>query len=163
MDFVINLTQLPFLFAIIGLLIIVLFANCIYMNMQLAGLKRRYESLMFGVEGKNLEEMLLTKLQDLSTAKKDIAVLNEKSADISTKLMKCVQRVGVVRFNAFDDMGSDLSFAIALLDDKNNGVVISSIYGRNEARCYAKPVLNSTSKYSLSDEEKKAILDSKNF
>jgi hypothetical protein len=68
-----------------------------------------------------------------------------------------VQRVGVVRFDAFEDMGGQLSFATALLDAHGRGVVLSSIHGRREARIYAKPVESGTSRYNLTDEEKEAI------
>lgn len=65
--------------------------------------------------------------------------------------------MGIVRFNAFDGTGSDLSFSVALLDSRRNGVVITSLYGRNESRVYGKPVENGESPYTLSPEEKEAI------
>ena len=68
-----------------------------------------------------------------------------------------VQHVGLVRFNAFSNTGSDLSFAVALLDHHGDGVVLSSIYGRNESHAYAKPVSKGVSSYNLSDEEREAI------
>jgi hypothetical protein len=63
----------------------------------------------------------------------------------------------IVRFNAFEDTGSDLSFAVALLDADYNGVVLSSIFGRNESRTYAKPVVAGQSSYFLTNEEKEAL------
>lgn len=68
-----------------------------------------------------------------------------------------VQHVGVVRFDAFEDMGGRLSFSAALLDGRGDGVVITSINGRQETRCYAKRVENGTSIHNLSDEEEQAI------
>lgn len=68
-----------------------------------------------------------------------------------------VQHVGVVRFDAFEDMGGRLSFSAALLDGHGDGVVITSINGRQDARCYAKRVENGTSIHNLSDEEEQAI------
>ena len=70
---------------------------------------------------------------------------------------KAVQKVGVVRFSPFEEIGSDLSFAIALLDHHHNGVVLSSIFGRDESRCYAKPIKNGESNYVLTEEEKQAL------
>ena len=72
-------------------------------------------------------------------------------------LTKCIQKVGMVRYNAFKDTGSDLSFALALLDDKNNGVVLNGIYSREMSNIYAKPVQNGVSSYTVSEEEKQAI------
>ena len=73
----------------------------------------------------------------------------------------CVQKVGVVRFRAFEDTGSDLSFAVALLDSEDNGVVLSSLFGRTESRVYAKPVEHGASSYLLSTEENEALSKAK--
>ena len=68
-----------------------------------------------------------------------------------------VQQVGIVRFNAFDNTGSDLSFAVAMLNAANTGFVLSGIYGREESRVYAKPLIKGESTYTLTKEEKQAI------
>ena len=83
--------------------------------------------------------------------------LNTRCDGLRDQLMDCVQKVGVVRFNAFDDTGSDLSYSVALLDERKDGVVFSSIFGRDENRCYAKPVKNGKSDYPLSKEELEAL------
>ncbi len=67
----------------------------------------------------------------------------------------------MVRFTAFDDPGRDLRFAIALLDEESNGLVLSSIFGRSESRVYAKPIVRGESSYFLSDEEKAALVQAK--
>ena len=68
-----------------------------------------------------------------------------------------IQKFGMVRYNAFEEMGGNLSFSLALLDDHGDGVVLTSISGRTEARIYAKPVKSLTSTHNLSDEEREAI------
>jgi hypothetical protein len=68
-----------------------------------------------------------------------------------------LQRFGLVRYDAFDDMGGRMSFSAALLDDNGDGVIISSINGRTETRTYAKLVRGLTSEHNLSDEEREAI------
>jgi hypothetical protein len=65
--------------------------------------------------------------------------------------------VAIIRYNAFGETGSDLSFSVAIVDDAQNGVVITSIFGREESRVYAKPLTAGTSTYPLSDEEQAAI------
>lgn len=85
---------------------------------------------------------------------KNIELALEK---LEKKVSMTLQRVGVVRFNAFEDVGSDLSFALAVLDDNGDGFVISSLFGRNETRTYAKPVTGGKSGYQLSAEEREAI------
>ena len=72
-------------------------------------------------------------------------------------LVKSIKKVGIIRYNAFKDVGSDLSFALALLDDQNNGVVLNGIYAREMSNIYAKPIENGKSNYVLSEEESQAI------
>ena len=66
-------------------------------------------------------------------------------------------RVASVRFRAFEDMGGDLSYAVALLDANNDGVIFSSIFAREDSRSYIKPIKNGSSDYPLSDEEKDVL------
>jgi hypothetical protein len=68
-----------------------------------------------------------------------------------------VQRIGLVRYDAFEDMGGRLSFSAALLNAAGDGMVITSINGRSDTRCYAKPVAGAGSAHNLSDEEAEAI------
>ena len=72
------------------------------------------------------------------------------------------QKIGIVRYNAFKDTGSDLSFSLAILDAHNNGVVLNGIYARDSSNIYAKPIENGQSKYILSNEEKEAIYKAMN-
>ena len=76
---------------------------------------------------------------------------------IDERTQRSLQHIGLVRFNPFDDTGSDQSFAIALLDDRSDGIVISSLHGRANTRVFAKPVANGGSPHNLSDEESEAI------
>ena len=70
-------------------------------------------------------------------------------------MKKSIQKVGIIRYNAYKDTGSDLSFTLALLDENNNGVVLNGIYSREMSNIYAKPIENGKSTYTLSDEEQK--------
>jgi hypothetical protein len=90
----------------------------------------------------------------LEGAINQLASNQKKLADLA---QASVRHVGVVRFDAFEDMGGRLSFSAALLDGKGDGVVITSINGRQDTRCYAKQVENWTSIHNLSDEERQAI------
>ena len=69
----------------------------------------------------------------------------------------CIQKIGIVRYNAYSDAGNDLSFAVALLDNKNNGIVFNGIYSREMSNIYAKPVVNGKSKYNITEEENQAL------
>jgi uncharacterized protein YlxW (UPF0749 family) len=83
--------------------------------------------------------------------------LAAEHARIDEKLGVAIQRVGLVRYDAFEDMGGRLSFSAALLNASGDGVVITSINGRADTRCYAKPVAEGASAHNLSDEEAEAI------
>ena len=90
----------------------------------------------------------------LEGAMRQLAAGEKRLAEL---FQAAVQHVGVVRFDAFEDMGGRLSFSAALLDDHGDGVVITSINGRQDTRCYAKHVQNGTSIHNLSEEEEQAI------
>ena len=145
---------------IIGLnfvLILILFFMCISDKRKIKKLKLKYNKFMNGLSDVNIEEVLgdcLEKVNGIIKKNKDIEYqLNT----IEGSMYYCVQKVGVVRYNAFDNVGSDLSFSIALLDKNDDGLVISNLYTRDSSSTYAKPVQSSKSKYALSAEELKAI------
>ena len=109
-------------------------------------------------EPKNLKEVLgvLKNLEErLKKTDKKLQILEKNSKFF-------LQKVGIIRFNPFPEVGSNQSFSIALLDNNNNGVVITSLYSREENRVYGKPIKNGISEYSLSKEEIKAIKRAKN-
>jgi len=118
---------------------------------------RKYEKMMSGVETKNLEQMLTTHIEKVSKVSFKTLEMENALKNVRAMAERSIQNVGIVRYNAFSDTGSDLSFAIALLDFRGNGMVISSLFGRNETRTYAKPVTEGRSTYHLSDEEQEAI------
>lgn len=95
--------------------------------------------------------------QELSRLKLAVRQLDEEQRRTGELLMSSVQRVGLVRYDAFEDMGGHLSFSAALLDAHGDGLVITSINGRQDTRCYAKPVEGWTSRHNLSGEEEQAI------
>jgi hypothetical protein len=120
-------------------------------------LLRRYRLLLNGESGRDLDSILLAQGDDLETLKQAVTALDRRVDTLAAEALNHVQRTGIVRFNAFPDTGSDLSFAIALLDGHDNGFVISSLYGRHESRIYAKPIKAGVSTYTLSEEEKQAL------
>lgn len=149
-----NLTMI--LMVISAGMLIILLLVCMIMIRQ-AGIIKRYRSLMKGNDGLNLEEVLYAHIEELRAMKVRAAELEKHCNELDKICMSSIQRVGIVRFNAFDNTGSDLSFAVAMMDGKNNGVVLSSLFGRNESRIYAKPLIDAASSYMLTDEEKAAI------
>ena len=95
--------------------------------------------------------------KDLKEVLKQFEELKKQVEKISQTSKASVQRIGIVRYNPFSNVGGDQSFSIALLDGNDNGVVITSLFSRDGNRVYGKSVKNGQSEYSLSGEEKKAI------
>jgi len=120
-------------------------------------LQDHYRALMEGVDGADLAAALEVYGRRLGGAEADIAVLAGQAAGLDRRLRLALQRVGVLRFNAFDDVGGEQSFAIAFLDESGNGVVVSGLQGRDGGRVFAKPVRGGRSQYALSAEEERAI------
>ncbi|MCL6547424.1 MAG: DUF4446 family protein [Alicyclobacillus sp.] len=105
----------------------------------------------------DLEQVYERTLQQVEALKREVEGIARELESLREELRHKVSTPGILRFNAFSDMGSDLSFSLALLDDRDNGVVLSSIYGREESRVFAKPVRAGRSEYPLTDEETQAI------
>ena len=145
---------------IIGFVIVnfIILIGLIIMIVKISKLNKRYETFIKKIgNGKNIEEDLENYMYKVDRVEKQNAEINEYCKNIDNELQKCIQKVGIVRYNAFKDVGSDLSFALALLDDNNNGIVLNGIYSREMSNIYAKPIKNGQSTYTVSDEENEAI------
>lgn len=119
---------------------------------------KKYEKNMNKLgEGKDFSQMLskyVSQVEELN--KRDDQIISVCN-NINSELAKCIKKVGLNRYDAFGNTKNKLSFALALLDRDNNGIVINSIYGQDNSNVYAKPIKNGKSEYNLSDEEKQAI------
>lgn len=122
-------------------------------------LEKRYKSFISKLsKGSNFEGMLREYIEKTEQVEIENREIKEEHERIEKRMNKCIQKIGVVRYNAFADTGSDLCFALALLDFEDNGVVINGVYSRdNTTTTYAKPVKNGTSKYVFSKEEQEAV------
>lgn len=123
---------------------------------ELQALKQKYDFFTQG-DNTNWDELLTKTLTEVRAAKADMKILSENQKAMREQMKNCVQKVKLMRYNAFTDTGSDLSYSLSLLDENDNGVVLSSIYGREDNRTYAKPIENGKSTYLLSDEEKEVL------
>jgi len=108
-------------------------------------------------EPKNIKEILAS----FNNLEKEVKKLSEELSVLKKEDKFSVQKVGVIRFNPFAEVGSDQSFSVALLDANDCGVVITSLFSREENRIYAKPLNNGQSQYLLSEEERQAIEQAK--
>lgn len=148
--------QYVVILVLVVIIIILLFMQ-ILDRVEINRIEKRYKKLMKGSAGKNLEEMIYEYNNKIDKSLEISKHIESMYLDVDERLKKCVQKVSVIRYRAFDDVGSDLSYSIAMLDGNNNGLVITGIYGRSETTSFTKPVENGISKYDLSEEEKLAI------
>lgn len=147
-DFLVTVFILLIIFIILTIIniILVIYANVKYLRfMKKLG------------NGSNLDEMLKEYLRDVNEIKKDNSEIKAYYTKLDHDIDCCIQKVGLVRYNAYKDVGSDLSFAIALLDRNDNGIIFNGLYGTESSNIFAKPIKGGLSKYQLSEEEKEAL------
>lgn len=118
---------------------------------------RRWKQLLTHSEGGSLEHTLYETLRRVSLMEETLKSHGNRLEQLQSQTNQCLQRVGLVRYDAFPDMGGQQSFALAVLNEHGDGVVISGIHSRQEMRVYAKPILKRTSTIGLSDEEHQAL------
>ncbi len=152
-------SNLEITYAVIGMavLLLLVYVVAIILLVKLSNMKKKYKKMMTGIESADLEKMLLehiAKVKQIESQNRDIEIDNEA---IHAILQTTIQRVGIVRFAAFEDVGGDLSYAVALLDQTNTGIILSSIFSRSSSTTYMKPIDKGNSSYKLSQEEQEAL------
>ena len=120
----------------------------------------KFRRLTAGKSG-NLEESITHLKDNQKEAEKFMKEMEKYLTDVEKRLQKSVQAVETVRFNAFDGVGANQSFATAILNQHGDGVVFSSLYGRERTSVFSKPLKSHTSEHELSDEEKQAVKKAK--
>lgn len=156
LESIIAIYSTEIILGIVGLNLLLLLINIIN-RIKISSITKKYNKLVEGVSATSLEDMLMEHLDEIKIVKNELDTVKKYCDDINSRLKLSLQKIGFIRYNAFSDMGSDLSFSVALLDEALNGFVITSIYGREECTMYAKPVVKGNSSYALSVEEMQAI------
>lgn len=146
-----------FMLILLGLNIILLIAF-IMVLIKVFAINKKYKDFMQKLgNGKDIEEDLENYMYRVERVEKQNAEITDFIQKLDNDFEKSIQKIGIVRYNAYKDTGSDLSFTLAMLDENNNGVVLNGIYSRETSNIYAKPVENGKSSYILSEEEQEAI------
>lgn len=143
----------PFVILGLGISCIIMFICLIVLFRKTSKLQKKYKRLMHGSKGKNLEQLIMSRLDSIEEMNLKTNELNAQYEKLESELNKCIQKVSIMRYRAFDNVGSDLSFSIAMLDKNNDGIMLTGIYGREDSTTYAKPIDKGISKYNLSEEE----------
>lgn len=155
MDTVFNIINEYSIFIIAGLTAItaLLFLIIIALMVSVGKLNKKYKRMMRGTKTRNLEELINSNLDKIDEALGNSEKSLETVKAFGEQIKTCVNKVSIIRYKAFPDVGSDLSFSIAILDSNNDGIILTGIYSRHDSTTYAKPVDKGISRYELSEEE----------
>ena len=153
---------LPYIVVVMGIIVLLLLILVIVLCKSVSTLENKYRKLMRGTSNKNLEEVIVSKLNNIQEAENAAREAAKLCEDLKDEVKGCVQKVGIMRYKAFEDVGSDLSFSIAMLDAHNDGIVLTGLYGRHDSTTYAKPIDKGISRYELSEEEAHVLKEAMN-
>lgn len=126
-------------------------------NIILSCRLRSYKKLTRLMQGGTVEEHIVTLEERLRSQQQAISDVKDTASGIQEQISRFPQHWHLERYNAFENTGSDLSFSLALLNDTEDGFVLTGIFGREDTRIYAKPVVGGKSTYHLSEEEMLSI------
>ena len=146
-------------YLILGLAVItlILFITVIICLIKMSQLYRRYDLFMRGKDAETLEDLLIKQIEDINLLKIEDKTNKENIRSINRNIRASFQKLGLVRYNAFQGMGGNLSFAIALLDYTNTGFVLNSVHSREGCYMYLKRVDRGQTEVLLGSEEREAL------
>ncbi len=148
----------PTLVALVALAIaVVLVAVSAWLFARLRSVERTLEALTRGEDGKSLAGVIETHLDKVYAVARETDALQRRTEVIEREGRRAFQRLGLVRYNPFEDTGGNQSFALALLDADGDGTILTSLHTRQATRMYAKPVRRGRSDAALSAEEAEAL------
>ena len=120
-------------------------------------LKEKYELFMSGKNAKSLEKDIIKLFEDNKTIEEEQEKARKDIRDLNKRLAYCYQKIGLVKYDAFNQMGGKMSFCLCLLNDKNNGFILNSVHSTDGCYSYTKEVSRGECELELGDEEKKAL------
>ena len=142
---------------ILAVLLVFLILQFFWLRAKVNRLYRKYKYFMMGEDGGSIEMKLSTEVRELRDMVESSQGMLHQQELLATMQLKSFQKIGLVRYDAFDETGDKLSFSLTLLDGKNNGVVLSSLAGHDASRIYAKAVTGGECREALSSEEAESI------
>lgn len=148
--------NLTLVIAVLVVVIMILAGLLFSVKGKLNALQSKYDYFTQGKEA-NIDVVLTDTLTELHKTQAELAVLQEKHAKLQAQVQGCLQNVKLIRYDAFDAMGGEMSYSLLLTDAKKDGILLTSIYGREESRSYVKDIKEGKSSYPLAEEEKKLL------
>lgn len=146
-----------YLFIVLFILQIVLIVLLVILNDKYKRLQKSYTTFMKGKNGKNLERSIFKKFSELEAISELVKENEEKIQDIYKKMESHYQKIGIVKYDAFHEMGGNLSFALTMLDENDNGWIFNAMHSREGCYTYIKEIVKGESYIELSEEEQQCL------
>lgn len=153
-------TLFPYLFigcCVLGIICIVMLVLLIINMVNIRKMKRNYRIFMNGKTAENLEDSILEHFKEIDNLKSITDKHTSQIAAITEEMFSVYKKLGMVKYDAFNEMGGKLSFALAMLDKNNNGFVMNAMHSREGCYTYVKEIIKGESFITLADEEKQAL------
>ena len=145
------------IFIFLLILIVILFVLYVNVTMKYNRLKSSYTTFMRGKDGKTLEESMMSGFADVESVLKYTKQNRLDIQKINKRMEKSYQKLGIVKYDAFNEMGGKLSFSLALLNASNDGFVLNAVHSREGCYTYIKEIIDGNSIIVLAQEEQEAL------
>ena len=149
--------DIAWIFLVLFILILALAVLLIVLFTQFRSMKKKTMKFMKGKDGRSLEKDIIGLFEDNRFIKNENATIKEDIRQIQKRMRHCFQKVGLVKYDAFNQMGGKLSFCLCLLDERDSGFLLNSVHSSDGCYSYTKEIERGECKLSLGDEEKKAL------
>ncbi len=149
--------DIAYLFIGIIVLFIILFVIVIVQINKIGKLRKKYEKFMLGKNAESLEDEITGLFEDITYLKEAADTSRKEISRLYKKQEKTYQKIGLVKYDAFKQMGGKLSFSLALLDEMDNGFLLNSVHSTDGCYSYVKEIKAGECSIALGDEEKKAL------
>lgn len=146
-------TVIYILLVLVVILIVMSFLIIYKMNL----ISRKYYALMSGKKGADLEKIIRIRFKEMDQVKANAKRVTKEHKEIKQHLSSSYSKMGLVKYDAFNEMAGKLSFVLALLNEDNSGVVLNAMHSREGCYTYAKEIIKGESYIPLSEEEKEAL------
>ncbi len=140
-----------------GIFIIALFILVIITLVKIKKVNQRFKNFMRGKDAESLEEVIVKYLDKIDNLEEENNERKKQINNITENLLITYQKIGIVKYDAFNEMGGKLSFSLALLDKQNNGFILNAMHSREGCYTYVKEIIDGNSYIALGEEEKKAL------
>lgn len=147
---------------VMAILSVALLSTTIILLVKVGSLTKKYNAFMKGSDGYTLESTILNRFKEIDVLKEESKYTSEKLNIACETLITAYQKIGIVKYDAFKEMGGKLSFSLCLLDDENNGFILTSMHTREGCYTYVKEIIKGESFVVLAAEERRALEEAKN-